>query len=289
MVDQEIKTHNPRDITEGLKSLLLARARGEITQDEFEQRQALLHAQILSSEPEAAFKAKNSFERKSFLPMSNTVLAIIAVVAVSIAMSTWYILGKKNGAPAANEDIAALGAALSNLQGSDHALSLAEPEKNTPVKNMGGDLATAAKHLVEKLEKDPNNGDGWLLLARSYGQLRQPKEAADAYAKAAKYLAPDAAMLADWADAQVMSHEGKWDNESAALVIRAIAADPKNIKALALAGSEAFVRADYPAAIEFWKQMKALTPPDSMDTKLADSNIAEAQARLSGKNLLMAK
>jgi cytochrome c-type biogenesis protein CcmH len=90
-------------------------------------------------------------------------------------------------------------------------------------------------------------------------------------------------MLADWADAHVMAKGGKWDDEGRKIVKRALATDGKHLKTLALSGSEAFDRADYKAAIESWKRMKTAAPADSMDAKLADANIAEANAMISGK------
>ncbi len=85
----------------------------------------------------------------------------------------------------------------------------------------GGDLKAMASRLAEKIEKDPTNGEGWLLLARTYNELHQPMEASSAYARASKLLPADAAMLADWADAHVMSHDRKWDKEARDIVKRA--------------------------------------------------------------------
>jgi cytochrome c-type biogenesis protein CcmH/NrfG len=68
------------------------------------------------------------------------------------------------------------------------------------------------------------------------------------------------------------------------IVKRALAADPKHLKSLALAGSEAFDRSDFKAAIDYWKRMKATAPSGSMDAKLADSNIEEAMSRISGSS-----
>jgi cytochrome c-type biogenesis protein CcmH len=133
------------------------------------------------------------------------------------------------------------------------------------------------------LKKDPGNGEGWLLLARTYGELRRPKETAAAYAKAAALVPLDASMLADWADAHVMANERKWDAEARKIVHRALEADPKHLKSLALAGSEAFDRAEYKAAIGYWKRMQGVAQAGSMDAKLAEANIQEAEAMLAGR------
>ncbi|MGB4767168.1 MAG: tetratricopeptide repeat protein [Rugosibacter sp.] len=283
MISKENETISADTITESLKNLLLARANGSITQDEFERRQALLHAQVLSIQTVSKPIPETSHlsQPKSRLSFSNVTLAVIALIAISVAATTWYMLGKKNSST--NNEVAALGTALSTLPGNSSPQSSSAP-KDIPAKNSGGDLSDAAKKLAAKLAKDPSNGDGWLLLARSYSQLRQLKEAADTYAKAAVLLPPDAAMLADWADALVTSRGSRWDQESAGIVSRALAADPKNVKALALAGSEAFSRKDYSSAIAFWTRMKAETKPDSMDAKLANANINEAQSLLKSKS-----
>lgn len=146
-----------------------------------------------------------------------------------------------------------------------------------------GNLDTVVKKLADKLANDPGNGDGWLLLAKTYSELERFPEAAAAYEKAAALLPPDASMFADWADAYVMSKDRKWDAEARRMVERALAIDPRHVKTLALAGSEAFGRADYKTAIDYWKRMKAAAPADSTDRQLADNNIAEATARLSDK------
>ncbi|MBI2276658.1 MAG: hypothetical protein HYU74_04850 [Dechloromonas sp.] len=146
-----------------------------------------------------------------------------------------------------------------------------------------GNLDAAVKKLADKLANDPGNGEGWLLLAKTYSELERFPEAADAYGKAAALLPPDAGMFADWADTYVMSKNRKWDAEARRIVERALAVDPRHVKTLALAGSEAFGRGDYKMAIDYWKRMKAAAPADSTDRELADNNIAEATARLSGK------
>ncbi len=138
----------------------------------------------------------------------------------------------------------------------------------------GGDLNTAVKHLAAKMAETPNNGDGWLLLARTYKELAQAGPAADAYAKAAALLPPDAGLLADWVDVKVVANQGHWDAEARTLLQRALALDPKHIKSLQLSGSEAFERADYKQAIGFWKRVVAVAP--EMEVKLAEKNIQEA-------------
>jgi cytochrome c-type biogenesis protein CcmH len=242
------------DIATSLRELLLARAEGRISQEEFDRRQAALHAAVLESPAEKAWLTPPLLRRG--LP----VIAVLILVAVGYAA---FKGADKGAAP-------------------EEAFKVPGAEQTAKAPS-GGDLNTVVKRLADKMAADPNNGEGWLLLAKTYGELRRYGEADAAYEKAAALLPPDAAMLADWADTHVMAKGRQWDEAGRKIVKRAVAADPKHVKALALAGSEAFDRADYKAAIDFWKRMKAVAPADSMDAKLADANIAEANSMLSGK------
>lgn len=240
---------NASDITRALRELLLARANGSISEVEFEQRQSALHAAVLLAEP-------SKFSLR-------TLLLPALIVAAAGALYLWL------GNPAAVRT----GAPLVGSPSTEATPSEA---------HAGGDLNDMVKRLAEKLDKDPNNGEGWALLGHSYVELRQHADAAAAFAKAAALLPPDAGLLADWADAYVMAHDRKWDAQSRDILKRALRADGKHLKTLALAGSEAFDRQDHRQAIEYWKRLKGAAPADSMDAKLADANISEARSLLGG-------
>lgn len=226
----------PQDVAASLRELLIAKAEGKISNEEFEQRQAGLYAAVLDT---PATSASRLDVIRYWKP---------ALAALVVALAAW---------------------GLSSLFGSDkttvptEAFSARGTDTNAPKANSGGDLNTVVKRLADKMAADPNNGEGWQLLAKTYSELHKYAEADAAYAKAAALLPADATMLADWADTHVMANGRKWDDESRKIVKRALAADPKHVKSLALAGSEAFDRGDYKGAIEIWKRMKAAAPADS--------------------------
>lgn len=260
------------DVSTALRELLLARAEGKISGEEFERRQAALHAALLET-PQTSAPSISRHLRWAVPAL------IVIIVVPPVVLYTYF------GKPKEDAAIAASPMPSSGMRIPEAKLppSPQSPAQMQPQANSGGDLNTVVKRLADKMEKNPNNGEGWLLLARTYGELRQHKEAANAYARAAALLPPEAGMLADWADAYVMTHDRKWNDEAREIVKKALAANPKHLKSLALAGGEAFDRADYKAAIGYWKRIKEAAPADSMDAKLADTNIAEATARMSGK------
>ena len=83
-------------------------------------------------------------------------------------------------------------------------------------------------------------------------------------------------MLADYAEALAATQERSFKGEPARLLQRALAADPRNLKALLLSGSEAFDRHAYREAIGFWERAKAASN-DARVAQQIDSGLAEAR------------
>jgi cytochrome c-type biogenesis protein CcmH len=135
--------------------------------------------------------------------------------------------------------------------------------------------------LAERLKDKPGDADGWSMLARSYTTLGRFGAAADAYAHVVALAPGDAGALADYADTLAMSLNKSMQGAPEKLVMRALQIDPNNVKALTLAGSAAFERSDFAAAVVQWKKVLALVPPESEMARSTMSNIGEAQGRAS--------
>lgn len=133
--------------------------------------------------------------------------------------------------------------------------------------------------LAQRLKNKPDDADGWSMLARSYNALGRFGEAADAYARLVKLAPGNADLLADYADTLAMSQNKSLQGEPETLIASALAADPKNLKALALSGSAAFERRDYQGAVSQWKKILVLVPPESDTARSTMSSIDEAQGR----------
>lgn len=141
--------------------------------------------------------------------------------------------------------------------------------------------------MVEQLAKvmetkvgQPDELQGWVMLARSYAALQRFPEADKAYARA-NALAPDnAQLLADRADVMAMLPGQSADGEPARLVARALQLEPDNLKALALAGGAAFEKQDFATAVRHWARARELVPPDSEFASNLDRSLVEARAAL---------
>ena len=134
-----------------------------------------------------------------------------------------------------------------------------------------------AASLAAKLDREPDNGEGWIVLARTYNSMQRFPDAVRAYEKAVALIPNDAALFADYADA-LAATQGGLAGKPMELVGRALKLDPTQWKALALAGTHAFDKKDYKAAVEYWEKLKATVPPGSQMAQSIDGSIAEARS-----------
>lgn len=134
--------------------------------------------------------------------------------------------------------------------------------------------------LAARLQNEPDNIEGWHMLARSYNAIGRYVQAAEAYARLVKLVPNDAGLLADYADTLAMALNRSLQGEPERIAAQAVQVDPKNIKALALWGSAAFERKDYAAAAERWQKILPLVPADSDIARSTQGSIAEAQSMM---------
>lgn len=138
--------------------------------------------------------------------------------------------------------------------------------------------------LAARLQKEPQDAKGWVMLARAQAVLGRFDEASSAYAKSVEIFPDDAQLLADYADALAMAHGGRLPGEPEKLVERALRADPDNAKALALAGTIAFDKKDFSLAVKHWERLRSSIPSDSEFAKSIQSGIDEARSLAAAGN-----
>lgn len=182
---------------------------------------------------------------------------LIAFAVSALAVGLYTLLGS----PQALEPAAV----AANPQGDSHSLTEEQ-------------ISQMVDKLAARLNERSGTAEDWLMLARSYQLLGRYGEAAAAYAKVAGMMPGDAGVLADYADVLAMAQNRRLQGEPERLIARALAADPNNLKALALAGSAAFERKDYDGAIAQWQKILSQVPPDSEFARSIGTGIAEAQS-----------
>lgn len=142
----------------------------------------------------------------------------------------------------------------------------------------GNDMTLAINALAQRLRAAPDDADGWYMLARSYETLGRYADAVAAYQQVLRLVPGQPAVLADLADALLSANQGNPDDASIAAVAQALAAQPDQPKALALAGMMALRRGDAAEALAHWERLRTQLPPDSEAARQIQSNIAQARA-----------
>lgn len=133
--------------------------------------------------------------------------------------------------------------------------------------------------LAERLQRTPDDADGWQLLARAYEQLGRPQEALPAYDQLERLRPADPQVLSQHAVTLALVRGQGLGGEPEALLRRALALDPTHVPTLALLGSAAHERGDIPAALGYWRRVLAQVPEDSDIAASLRASMAKVQGR----------
>jgi cytochrome c-type biogenesis protein CcmH len=133
--------------------------------------------------------------------------------------------------------------------------------------------------LAQKLEKEPSNYQGWVMLARSYKAMGRNVEAERAFEKAGSFIDDDAQMLANYADVVAGNNGGSLAGKPTQLIQKALKADPDNPMALWLSGTADMEAGKFAQALQTWERLYAMLPPGSDDARMLQSAIDDVRAK----------
>ncbi len=143
-------------------------------------------------------------------------------------------------------------------------------------------IESMVQALAQRLQLQPNDAAGWAMLGRSYGVMSRHADAVTALKKSLALQPQDAQTHADLADALAFVAGRRFDGEPERLIQRALQLDPRNAKALELAGTLAFDRQDFKQAVQRWQEALAVLNPQSPTALNLQAGITQAQRRLAG-------
>ena len=229
-----------------LADLELAHAAGTLSQTQRDTERASLERRLLDmllhdSAVDAPAPAKPSW------PLLAGLAGLVLVVAIG-----GYAYNRSANPPQGDEE------------GADGAPSQAQ-------------VAAMVEQVAERMKQNPNDADGWAMLARSYSMMQRNDDALAAYQKAIALGKDDAGLLVDYADTLAVKNQHSLQGEPMALITRALKLDPDHIKGLALAGADAFERKDFALAAKYWGRIQAVGPPDDALVQRVAASLQEAR------------
>ena len=197
------------------------------------------------------------------------VLAIISAASVAGPLWRGGVAGAPGARVAAGASVAAvlLGATGLYVTWSDWNWDSASSPADTPVAMVAS--------LARRLEREPDDLQGWLMLGRSYSALEQYPLAARAYQRADRLSnGRNAEALTGWAEALTLGDENELQGRAGRLFEQALAIDPKAGKALFFGGIAAQRRGELPLARQRFAELLNQDPPATVRPILEQQLIA---------------
>ena len=234
---------------ERLEELDRERGRGEIDADRYAALRGDLERGLLAD------AGGRVAERAAVGPPSPwmAVAVAVAVPVVSVAFYLWL--------------------------GSPHGVgSRAPPRDATAETDPAPSVEAMVASLADRLANDPDNAEGWLLLARSQVLLERYDAALAGFRRAHALLGDQPALLADWAEAEAAVDGNRFAASALGRLDRALELDPDHEKALWLGGFAAVQSGRADIAIARWERLLAIQPPDSREASIVSELLARVRS-----------
>lgn len=201
--------------------------------------------------------------------------AVAALVAVPLWRKRADAQPAARGAALASVLIVVLGGAIAYLASTNYSWApsdRAAAELDTP--------QTMVARLARRLEKNPDDLEGWIMLGRSYVVLEQLPLAIRAYQRADELAGGRSVeALVGMAEALAMQDDSALMGRAGQLFERALELDPQAGKALFFGAVSALRRGDLPLARSRFVSLLALEPPANVRPVL-EQQIAAIDAQL---------
>lgn len=175
--------------------------------------------------------------RSALTWIGRAVLMTLSVTALTTSL--WLIAAPSADAASASP---ATAATTSKSAAKDVVSAQDEPD----VDKMVADLAA-------RLERKPNDPDGWRRLGRAYTVMDRPVDAIKAFRRVIEFRPRGADGYVDLARAIGNANNRKLTPECEGLLNQAVKLDPKNVMALSMLGKSEFDKGQTSAAKQHWK------------------------------------
>lgn len=219
-----------------------------------------------------------------------TVFVIAAAVMVAVALATLLLpllrQGRRSGRPRGVFAVALLIAlvlplgtgALYLLVGTPAALNGVTAAAAAPIS-----MQQALTELRAHLKQQPDDLQGWMLLAQTSSMLRQPADARDAFDQVLRLAPNNAEAMVGWAENDsMMRSDHLIEGRALELLKRAVQLHPDSQRGLWLLGISDFQRGAYREAAATWRLLQPQLEPGSNVAKAVAEQIAVADARAGG-------
>ena len=235
--------------------------RGLLGSDEFDAAKVEIQRRILAVGKESKETDKSNkrsissiLTNISWIPFINNIRLIPLSYARWITVSVLFIL------------IPALSISLYLNTGKPGLQAEPLAERNLEKKTQelaGQDIELAIVNLEERLLKNPNNLEGWLMLARTYMTLERYSKAVDILRRASVILGNNQSVMSMLGEAIVLSTNGQITVEAKSIFESVLSNDPNNPAARYYLGLALAQGGNTAQALQLWMDLAADTPKNT--------------------------
>jgi len=251
-------TQNTDIAKERLADLSSRLEHGDISQQEFELTQTEIEKSLLEDIHDGEVK-------KTISPKIEKNAYVILTAIPLMALALYWLWGSPDSI---------------NLKASATAPQQTQSSPMAGNKKHLGSVEDMALLLETKLEKDPNNPNGWYTLARTYMSLKKYKRAVTALKRLRGLVGDDPTVLITLADAITMSRDGRMAGEPFELIKKALKQKPDDPTALWLAGLAYEETGEGKTAIQMWKRLLPLVVNEPGSAHQVKSLILAAEKKM---------
>lgn len=190
------------------------------------------------------------------------ILALMALIALAAVVWPLYRTDQRIGlrAAAAGVSILLVSGVLYQQIGSPGAINVTSGPP---------DVEAMVTSLAERLEREPDDIEGWKMLGRSYSVMRDYAQAIKAYERAVELEnSSNGQTVVDLGEAVFFNDGRSISGRAGELFESALAITPGNPKALFYSGLGAAERGDVSRAADRWEALLATSPPPEIESVL---------------------
>lgn len=154
--------------------------------------------------------------------------------------------------------VPAIGLTMYSKYGRSGDLAVMMSQPADPFNGQKPTAEQAITALQDRLKQQPENPEGWYLLANTFMSMQNFAGAAEGYANALKYLPKEAPQYAgvngQYAQALFFASNGKMNDQIRSQIAKTLTIEPFEVTALGLLGIEAYESGNYREAMAFWQK-----------------------------------
>ncbi len=244
-------------------------ASGNLDKEQYEAARHDIEKELLTDITDEELQPNTAKEKPG------TVGIIIALVAVPLITFGFYsVIGNPGMIDPPKATPTAQGAGPHGQGGANEAAQMAKVEE-------------MINGLVAKLEQEPNNPNGWMMLARSYEVMQRIPESLKAYEQAEKLMPDNVDLLLAYSEAIVQSNGNNFYGKPSKMIRHAYKISPDSPNVLWMTGIVEYREGNFAKAYSLWDKARMLigtTNPNAVTAIEGAMNDARSQiARAGGK------